>query len=210
MANANAPFGFAESHRLGAAVNYQNSRRWVNASNPTPIYFGDPVIMTPGAAGVGGYIQLASSPTGTLPIAGIFIGCEYNSVAQKKWFSSPFWNGAAADVVVGGQGFDIAAKIIDDPLTVFRVQANGICAPWMVGMNATFANSGQTSGGGRSAAVIDVVTNPPAATATYPFRIVDLVRDPPGSQGSDITTAYNWAYVTFNSQDYGRQQPGHA
>jgi hypothetical protein len=58
---------------------------------------------------------------------------------------------------------------------------------------------------GRSAATLDVVTNPPVpgtANANWPFKIVDLVRDPPGSQGADPTTAYNWAYVTFNNQDY--------
>jgi hypothetical protein len=212
MANNNAPFGFAESHRLGAAVNYQISRRWINASNPTPIYFGDPVIMTPGTAGTGGYIQQAPSSPGTLPIAGIFIGCEYTSVSQKKWFSSNYWP-ATGDVATPLTGFDVAAKIIDDPMMVFRVQANGWCQPFMVGMNAQYS-LGSTPGGGRSGATIDVVTNAPAATATFPFRIVDLIRDPPGGAttnvGSDATSPYNWVYVTFNNQDYGRQQPGHA
>jgi len=55
---------------------------------------------------------------------------------------------------------------------------------------------------GKSAYTLDVVTNVPAVTTTFPFRIIDLVRDPPGSQGTDLTTPYNWAYVTFNNQDY--------
>ena len=42
--NQLAPFGFADSHRLVAAVNYQMSRRWISPSNPTPIFSGDPVV----------------------------------------------------------------------------------------------------------------------------------------------------------------------
>jgi hypothetical protein len=193
MPNPNAPFGFADSHRLGAAVNYQMSRRWISASNPTPIFTNDPIVQLST-----GYI--AQAAPGATQIGGIFIGCEYMSIAQKKWIASPWWPGN--DAVLSGTGFDVHAKIIDDPLTVFRVQANGQLTLAMIGMNAQFAIGSGNTQTGRSGATLDVVTSPPAVTATFPFRIVDLVRDPPGSIGADPTTPYNWGYVTFNNQDY--------
>ena len=202
MANANAPFGFADSHRLGAAVNYQMSRRWILATNPTPIFTGDPVVQVSS-----GYIALPTLVAGGQQITGIFCGCEYMSVSQKKWIASAFWPGN--DAVAGGTGFDVMAKIVDDPLTVFRVQANGMPTGTnpgnvigTIGMNANFQLGTGNTVTGRSGATIDVVTNVPATTAAFPFRIVDVVRDPPGSNGADITTPYYWYYVTFNNQDY--------
>jgi hypothetical protein len=200
MANTFAPFGFAESHRLGAAPDYQNSRRWINPANATPIYFGDPVSMVAGS----GYI--AQATPGTFQLAGIFAGCEYMSKSGKKMLWSPWWPGNTGDVYLSGTGLDVAAKITDDPLTVFRVQANGQLTIAMVGNNAQFAYGisnvpapNQMSGIGN--ACLDVVTAP-AATATFPFRIVDLIRDPTGVSGTDITAPYSWAFVTFNNQDY--------
>ena len=62
MANTNAPFGFAESSRLGAAVNYQMSTRNIATTNSTAIYFGDPVSLATGTTGLGtGYIKQASA-----------------------------------------------------------------------------------------------------------------------------------------------------
>jgi hypothetical protein len=198
--NPNAPFGFADSHRLGAAVNYQMSRRWILATNPIPIFSGDPIAQL-----TTGYI--AQAAPGTQQIGGIFIGCEYMSVSQKKWIASPWWPGS--DAVVSGTGFDVHAKIIDDPLTVFRVQGNGQITMAMVGSNAQFigtpAGPGPYSGNtvtGKSTIMLDVAVTPPAPTATFPFRIIDLVRDPPGSIGTDTTSPFNWAYVTFNNQDF--------
>jgi hypothetical protein len=193
MPNPNAPFGFADSHRLGAAVNYQMSRRWISATNPSPIYTGDPIVQLST-----GYIAQAA-PSAT-QIGGIFVGCEYMSISQKKWIAVSWWPGS--DAVVSGTGFDVHAKIIDDPLTVFRAQGNGQITLAMIGMNAQFAIGSGNTVTGRSGATIDITGTPPAVTATFPFRIVDLVRDPPGSIGADPTTPFNWAYVTFNNQDY--------
>jgi hypothetical protein len=171
MTNVFAPFGFAESHRLGAAPDYQMSRRWVNPANANPIYFGDPVSMVP----TSGFI--AQSAPGTFQVAGVFAGCQYVSKAAKKIIWSPWWPGTTGDVVTSGTGFDIEAKVLDDPLLAFRVQANGQMT-------------------------IAMINAAPAATATFPFRIIDIIRDPPGVNGTDITTPYSWAFVAFNNQDY--------
>jgi hypothetical protein len=179
------------------------SRRWISATNPTPIFTGDPVVQL-----TTGYIsQAAPAPgIGGQQITGIFVGCEYMSISQKKWIAVSWWPGN--DAVVSGTGFDVHAKVIDDPLTVFRVQGNGQILLAHVGMNANYAFSAGGAGNtmtGRSGATLDVVVTPPAGgvpSNPFPFRIIDLVRDPPGSIGTDTTSPFNWAYVTFNNQDY--------
>jgi hypothetical protein len=218
MPNTFAPFGFAESHRLGAAPDYQlgGARRYVAATNANPIYFGDPIIQL-----ATGYIAQAA-PAGQ--VSGIFAGCEYMSKSAKRVVWSPWWPGNTTDVVVAVApspliGFDVLAKVIDDPLTVFRVQMNGgiasLAAPMnnLIGMNATFTfglaataapgtNPAPNQMSGFSNCALDLTQTAPAVTATLPFRILDFVRDPPGANGTDITTPYCWAYVTFNNQDY--------
>ena len=209
MANQFAPFGFAESHRLGAAPDFQmgGGKRFVNPSNANPIYFGDPVSMVPGS----GYV--AQAVAGTFQVSGVFAGCQYISKAAKKIIWSPWWPGLTSDVVLSGSGLDVEAKIIDDPLAVFRVQANGLLTLAMMGNNAQFSYGNVSPGtapgtpapnqmSGVGNACLDVTFAAPAATATFPFRILDLIRDPPGVNGTDITTPFNWAFVTFNNQDF--------
>jgi hypothetical protein len=212
MANVFAPFGFAESHRLGAAPNYQMgaTKRWILSTNANPIYFGDPVIQL-----ASGYVAQAA-PAGQ--VSGIFAGCEYVSKSAKKIIWSPWWPGTPSDVVTapaGSQnaGFDVVAKIIDDPLTVYRVQANGQLTVGMIGMNATFTfglaatsapgtNPAPNQMSGFSNVALDVTVTAPAVTATLPFRIMDFIREPPGVNGTDFTTPYGWVFVTYNNQDF--------
>lgn len=215
MANVFAPFGFAESHRLGAAPNYQigGTKRYIATNNANPIYFGDPVIQISS-----GYVAQAVPSASAAQVSGIFLGCEYMSKAAKRVVWSPWWPGVTGDVVVASAGspnygFDITAKVIDDPLTVFRVQANGQLTLAMIGMNATWTfglaagtapgtNPAPNQMSGMSNCALDIsVVAAPAVTA-FPFRILDLIRDPPGVNGTDINTPYNWAFVTFNNQDF--------
>jgi hypothetical protein len=190
MPNTLAPQGLMISHRLGAAPNYQISRRWVSPNNPTPIFQGDPVVQLST-----GY--LAQAAPGVTQIAGVFLGCEYMSIGQRKIFGRNWWGGG--DAVAG---LNVSARVIDDPLSVFRIQGNGLITFAMIGMNAQFAIGVGNQANGMSGATLDVVTNPPAVTATFPLRIIDLITDPPGANGTDTTTPYNWAYVTFNNQDF--------
>jgi hypothetical protein len=188
--NTLAPLGFADSHRLGAAPNYQLARRWISPSNPTPIFQGDPIVQLST-----GFI--AQAAPGATQIGGIFLGCEWMSIAGRKMTGRNMWPGN--DAV---PGLNVMARIIDDPLTVFRAQANGQLTFAMIGLNCQFAIGSGNSVTGMSGAMIDVVTNPPATTATFPFRILDLITDPPGANGTDQTTPFSMALVTFNNQDF--------
>lgn len=186
MANVNAPFGYRYAGRLdGSPPNVGMAQRQILYSNNTPIYFGDPVVDN------GGYIQQATA--GTTQIAGIFYGCSYLSASQNRIFHSPWWPGS--DAVSGS----VNCLICNDPLALFIVQA--AAGPYTiadVNKNVQFAlgTGNQTTGISGATA-----SGASGATNTLPFRITGLVTTPVGT-GGDITTAYNWVYVTFNNQDF--------
>lgn len=182
MANTNAPFGFRQYRGLGSAPTYEQSVRLVKSDNTTAIYFGDPVsnLNT-------GYISRATA--GTAQIAGIFAGCKYLSTSQKRIVWSNYWPGADASA-------DVEAYLIDDPNAQFLVQAGGTAIGLAdVGLYVQFNLGTGNANTGISGAFIES----PAVTATLPFRIVGFDVDPPGSNGTDIASAYNYVIVGFNN-----------
>lgn len=198
MANTNAPFGFRHiGSGSGGAPTFANSRRRISPSNATPIYFGDPVVPVTGSAT--GYITQASP--GTTRIDGIFVGCVYLSIAQKRIVWSNFWPGSDANTAL-----DVTAYVIDDPNARFVVQGNastfvvgGTAAAWsssVVGQYAQFAIGTGNANTGTSGAYLNSV----GTTVTLPFIVTDLITDPPGANGADPTTGYNWVVVGFNNE----------
>ena len=93
MPNTNTPFGFAQYQGgAGGAPTFAQTARRIASGNTTPIYFGDPVMPVVGTAN--GYITQASP--GTTTLAGVFVGCQYVSVSQKRTVWSRYWPGADA------------------------------------------------------------------------------------------------------------------
>lgn len=194
MANVFAPFGFECVGNLeGLAQTQAQDQRFISSSNATAIYKGDPV-----TSNASGFIVQASP--GTTQIHGIFNGCQYPTNQILGTAYSNYWPGS------GSTGANVTAWVINQPQSLFLVQANGLCTLAMVGMNANFAiGTGNSSiqGGNNSGASLDISTV--ATTSTLPFRIVRLYTGVAGGvvgNGSDTTSAYNWVYVTFNNQDF--------
>ena len=182
MANTNAPFGFRQYRGLGSAPTYEQSVRLIKSDNTTAVYFGDPV-----ANLNTGYITQASA--GTAQIAGIFAGCKYLSTSQKRTVWSNYWPGSDASA-------DVEAYIIDDPNAQFVVQAGGTAIGLAdMGLNIQFNLGTGNSSTGISGAYVES----PAVTATLPFRIIGFITQPPGANGTDITSAYNQIIVGFNN-----------
>lgn len=201
MANTFAPFGFAVGGRLdGAAWSGNQTRYLIKHDNTNQIFTGDPVVMLNT-----GYIDEIAP--GTTPILGIFNGCQYISASQGKLVFSPYFPGS--DQITDGV---VEAFVIDDLNVTFLAQtgwAAGTPAPatqTMVGVNAQFANGTGSTRTGQSGAYLDLNVTP-ATTSTLPFRILELIDDPPGANGSDTTTAYNYVRVAWNNQFY-RQLTG--
>ena len=182
MANTNAPFGFRQYRGLGSAPTYEQSVRLVKSDNTTAIYFGDPVSNL-----ATGYITRATA--GTAQISGIFAGCKYLSTSQKRTVWSNYWPGSDASA-------DVEAYIIDDPNAQFLVQAGGTAIGLAdMGLNIQFNLGTGNANTGISGAFVES----PAVTATLPFRIIGFDVDPPGSNGTDIASAYNYVIVGFNN-----------
>ena len=185
MANTNAPFGFRQYSGTGSAPTYEQVPVQI-AYNATNIFFGDPV--EPAADGT---VTQGDGTTAAAGIAGIFVGCQYLSVAQKRTVWSNYWPGsdvASTNVVTG--------YIVNDPNAKFVAQTDSS------GLDQTAVNGtiGYTTGSGNTANGISgaYLSGLGPTTATLPFRVVGLVTDPPGSAGT-ASGGYNWAIVAFNN-----------
>jgi len=194
MANVSAPFGFRQYQGTGSAPTYEQVAALV-AYNASAIYYGDPVTWQSD-----GTVARAAS-TGATPaalgIAGIFQGCQYLSVVQKRTVWSNFWPGS--DVASGNY---VTAYIVNDPNAKFVAQsdATGLA---IADINSTIGfviGSGNTANG-LSGAYLDTTT---LNTSTYnvyaPFKVVGIVDSPPGVQGTlSSGQAYDYAIVSFNN-----------
>lgn len=189
MANTFAPFGFSQRSGNGSSPTYETVTRKAQY-NAGAMFSGDPV--TSQADGT-----IAQASPGTTQIAGIFNECKYLSVSQKRTVWGNYWPGS--DVASGNY---VECYIVNDPNARFTVQAGGSTTP--IGLadidaNINFAIGTGNAANGLSGAYADQTTI--AVTATLPFRIVSLVDAPPGANGSDPTTGYNWIVVGFNNVD---------
>ena len=195
MANTSAPNRFQLAGFLNGRTGSLGQSQYQITSGDSNNYFsGDPVSLS------GGYLTTATA--GANELLGIFIGCEYYSTAAGKVIWSPYW--PAGTTVPAGTV--INAWVIDDPQATFKVQSSGSAAVSQanVGKNIDFAGASPVSPSttqtlsGQSVAYVNQA-NISAAT-NYAFRILGLITAPPGANGTDTTTPYNYVLVGFNNQ----------
>jgi hypothetical protein len=182
MANTNAPFGFRQIKGTGSVPTYEQSVRYIASNNTTKIFFGDAVIPL-----TTGYIAQATAST--VRVEGIFVGCKYLSVSQKRPVWSNFWPGADASG-------DVEAYVIDDPNAQFEVQAGGTVVDFAKIGEYIQLNVGT---GNTATGISGMFVESPATTVTLPFRVVNVVTNPPGVNGTDATAAFNKIIVAFNN-----------
>jgi hypothetical protein len=186
VANTNAPFGFRQYSGTGSAPTYEQVSVLIASTDTTACFFGDPV--TPLTSG---YVTRASSSSasGNTQIAGIFVGCQYLSVAQKRTVWSNYWPGS-------DNNGDVTAYIVNDPNAKFVVQSDAT-GNTQADVNA---NVGFTIGSGNTANGISgaYINSTVYTDSSQPFRIIGLVTNPPGSAGT-ASGAYNWVIVAFNN-----------
>ena len=183
MANTNAPFGFRQYQGTGSAPTYEQVTMTIASNNTTDIFFGDPVVPLNT-----GYITQATS--NSVQVAGIFVGCKYLSVSQKRTVWSNYWPGS-------DNNGDVEAYVVNDPNAKFVAQTDATGAAFGdVNANVGFAIGSGNTATGISGAYVDMSTKD--TTNTLPFRIISLVTQPPGSAGT-ASGAYNWVVVAFNN-----------
>lgn len=200
--NTSAPFGFAQRAGAGSSPTYEFAAGFRNGAidyNAAAIYFGDPVVRV--GTGDGTIAQAAGSAgSGTVTLAGIFYGCKYLSTSQKRIVWSNYW--PATDVASTAQS-TIEAFVVNDANAQFLCQSDSTGLKQIdVGSNFDFNIGTGTAANGLSGAFL---LHTGVVTAAYPFRLVSLVTDPPGAngtvQGANASTAaaYNFAVVAFNN-----------
>lgn len=183
MPNTYAPFGFRQYSGAGSAPTYEQVAMKISSAYTTPIFFGDAVLQD-----ANGYITRAGDAP-TTQLAGVFQGCKYLSVSQKRTVWSNYWPGS-------DNNGDIEAYVVNDPNARFVVQAAS-------GLNITQADVGASislaggSGGNTSTGISGMYANTVGTSSTAPFRIVSLVTDPPGSNGTDTAANANYVIVGF-------------
>jgi hypothetical protein len=190
MANTNAPFGFRQYSGTGSAPTYEQVSVLIASTDTNALFFGDPVVPLNT-----GYIS-KGDPSGspTVQLAGIFVGCKYLSVSQKRTVWSNYWPGS-------DNNGDVTAYIVNDPNAKFLAQVGGSSSVGAtqgdVNANVQFAYGTGNTANGISGAYVDISVSP-TTTATLPFRIVELVTQPPGAPGT-ASGAYNYVVVAFNN-----------
>lgn len=192
MANTFAPFGFSQYRGTGATPTYEQVPASIAAATAN-IFQGDPVfrLSTGDIAGV-----TTGPGPGTGILAGVFVGCDWLSVAQKRRVWSNYW--PSADIA---SATFANAKLVNDPAAQFLCQVGGSTTIGFVladlGQNFQFAYGTGSTASGLSGAYADE-TVARAATTTLPFRVVQLVTDPPGANGT-ATGAYTTIVAAFNN-----------
>lgn len=188
MANTSAPFGFRQYRGVGSAPTYEQVVGFC-AYNATAAYFGDPLYQN-----ADGSVTVGTPGTGIL--AGVFVGCKYLSVSQKRTVWSNYWPGS--DVASGNT---VEVYLVNDPNARFVAQVGGSTSVGLaatdIGANVQFAYGTGSTANGISGAYIDISVTP-TTTATLPFKVVGLVLDPPGMNGTEAG-AYNLGIVAFNN-----------
>jgi hypothetical protein len=200
MANKFAPFGFQQAKGTGSAPTYEQVTGVIDSGNGTPIYFCDPVDEN------AGYI-IQGNPS-AFPMAGVFVGCKYLSVSQKKTVWSNYWPGSDS-------ANPVEAYFINDPNAQFLVQTGNSASPGtvpvtqaMVGSMINFAVGSGNAASGVSGAYADtstIIASGTTGSAELPFRIVGLATNVPavatgaGAVPYDPAAANNYIIVAFNN-----------
>src|SRR4029077_14476610 len=134
MSNTQAQFGFQHIGYLpGSAPDMAPTRRMIQSTYATAIFFGDPVVKSAASP----YIIPATGTGSQTACAGIFAGCYYTPKGQSFPSFAPWYPGVAGAA-------DTTALIIDAPGAMFRVAALLTAVP----SSAIGANIGWSTGAG--------------------------------------------------------------
>ena len=205
MANVLAPFGFSYYQGTGSAPTCEMVTMPA-LYNAGAIYFGDAVV--PDTSTADGCIKQAlASGSSTVALAGIFAGCSYLSVSQKRLVWSNYWPGS--DVASGNY---VNCYVVNDPNAQFLCQtSNSNTTASAVVFGKVGQLIGLAVGTGTAANGISGMTADQyliGTTATLPFIIKAIYGStttgipsygPPGANGTDVASGNNYIIVGFNN-----------
>ena len=176
MANKDAAFGLKPSRMMGGGAYTGGQSRYRIANNQSgAIFQGDLVKQL-----TGGTVSRAAASS-TVPVVGVFNGCQFTDPTSKEVTFSNHYPGSVAAA-------DIIAFIIDDPDVVFGVQADDTFPVADLFGNFDIVDQSTTgdTSSGRSNMELDVTTG--ATTTTLPLKAIDISQDPDNSDVGNANT----------------------
>ena len=193
--SVNGPYGFLPINLIGGQVFAGSTRNMeIAVGYNTNIFYGDFVKRV-----VGGTIEKDTGTTANTP-AGVFLGCFYTAANGTPTRSQYY---PASQTVVSGT--KIYAIIADDPDTLFKV---AVCSSGVVMATVTqnalgtnmsvLATAGSTTTGNSA---YSVLSTSPAATNTFPIRVIDLVPEtsPTPTTYSELIVKINFGIHQYNN-----------
>jgi hypothetical protein len=192
MANKDAAFGMKPVRMIGGAPYTGGQSRYRIAANyDTSIFQGDMVTQV-----TGGHIALHADG-GTVPIVGVFNGCQYTDPTSGEQVYKNYYpaNTNASDLI---------AFVVDDPMVVFEIQA-AIAFPiadLFGNFDIVYTTAGSTLSGVSGAEL--QVTDGGTAT-TLPVKAIDISEDP---TNSDVASAHTNVLVVIENHVYGVKGAG--
>ena len=192
MANNDAAFGMRPTRMIGGAPYTGGQSRYRIAANyDTNIFQGDMVAQV-----TGGGVEVHADG-GTVPIVGVFNGCQYTDPTTREQVYSNYYPAST-------NASDIIAFVIDDPNVVYEVQADAAfpVADLFGNFDIVYTSSGSTVTG-ISGAELEVSTG--ATTATLPIKAIDISTDP---ENSDVSSANTNVLVVIQNSIFGQKSAG--
>ena len=193
MANKDAAFGLRPARMMGGAPFSGGQSRYRIASGYSgKIFQGDLVKQVTG----GGVERAAASST--VPVVGVFNGCQYTDPTTGETVFKNYYPGSIA-------ASDIIAFVVDDPNVVFEVQADAAFPVADLFGNFDIVDNATTGDvkSGRSNMELDVTTG--ATTTTLPLKAIDISQDP---DNDDVASANTNVMVVIQNHIAGVKSAG--
>ena len=192
MANQDAAFGLRPIGRVGGTPYTGGQSRYRIAANyGTAIFQGDMVMQV-----TGGTVEIHADG-GTVPIVGVFNGCQYTDPTTGEQKFSNFYPAST-------NASDLIAFIIDDPMVIFEVQADAAfpVADLFGNFDVVYTSAGSTTTGISGSEL--KVTDGGTAT-TLSLKAIDISEDP---ENSDVASANTNVKVVIQNHIFGVKGAG--
>ena len=192
MANRDAAFGLKPVKMIGGSPYSGGVSRYRIAANyGTSIFQGDMVMQV-----TGGTVEIHADG-GTVPIVGVFNGCQYTDPTTGEQVYSNYYPAST-------NTSDIIAFIIDDPNVVFEVQEDAAFrfADLFGNFDIVYTSAGSTKTGisGAELKVADGGTG-----TTLSVKAIDISEDP---DNDDVASANTNVYVVIQNHIFGVKGAG--
>ena len=192
MANKDAAFGMKPVKMIGGAPYTGGTSRYRIAANyDTAIFQGDMVAQV-----TGGTVEVHADG-GTVPIVGVFNGCQYTDPTTGEQKYSNYYPAST-------NASDIIAFVIDDPNVVFEIQADSAfpIADLFGNFDIVYTSSGSTVTGisGAELKVADGATG-----TSLSIKAIDISEDP---ENDDVDSANTNVYVVIQNHIFGVKGAG--